>query len=222
MQFSGVRRGGATGLIGVLVAAGSLALAAAPAAAGGPVVVRGELARLHRQHYDYHYRNSNRNVFRRSRHFHPTKNVFRSSRYYQRRLEASYAGYPLLTVVQHGHHGKRGHTYVHPRRSPYGPSYDGEYYGGCPCGCSPVVVYNEAPAAPVEPAPPARPPRPKKITRADIEMLPVRVAKREAKQKAVLRTVTLPDGRVRTMITSVPIEETEPAPEEALTADTSG
>ena len=60
-------------------------------------VVRGEVARLLRQAYDYEHRNSNRNVFRKSRHFHPTRNIFRSSRHYQQKLAASSDGYPLRT-----------------------------------------------------------------------------------------------------------------------------
>ena len=66
-------------------------------------LLRGEMARLYRQAYDYRYRNSNRNVFRSSRHFHPTRNIFRSSQYYQRRLAASFDGYPRSTTVRYRH-----------------------------------------------------------------------------------------------------------------------
>ena len=76
----------------------------APVQTAAAQVVRGEAARLERQAYDYYFRNSNNNVFRRSRHFHPTKNVFRSSRYYQQRVRASTDGYPLRTIVRFTEH----------------------------------------------------------------------------------------------------------------------
>lgn len=196
-----------------------------PVAAEPPV--RGEVARLLRQAYDYEYRNSNNNVFRRSNHNHPTKNVFRSSRYYQRRLAASYSGYPLRTI----YHGPRGdRSVVYPRRQPYGPGeyYPGEYgdygygYGGGPCA-SPTTVVQQVHVT--QPAPEPAPEPRKQLTRADIEMVPIRVARRPATQKAEIKTVTLPDGRVRTIIASVPIEadtdspKEDEAPETALTAD---
>lgn len=199
MLITGLRPG-----IRLAVLAAAVVLAA-PAAAleDGPVYVRGEIARLARQAYDYNYRNSNRNVFRRSRHFHPTKNVFRSSRYYRDRLAASYAGYPLRTVVHHGHHsGEHGeHLFVYPRRQPYGPSLDGYYlgpeYGDLGWGDRSV-----------EPDPAAEEPeRRRPRSREEIEMVEIRVVEREPTQRAVLKTVIRPDGTVHTVITSEPIEE---------------
>lgn len=112
-----------------LVAATSLCLAAS--AAGEEIVitepvVRGEVARLLRQAYDYEHRNSNRNVFRKSRHFHPTRNVFRSSRHYQQKLAASSDGYPLRTFIRFGRSVDGGerelieYSYATHRRSPFG------------------------------------------------------------------------------------------------------
>ncbi len=89
-------------------------------------VVRGEVARLLRQAYDYEHRNSNRNVFRKSRHFHPTQNVFRSSRHYQQRLASSSDGYPRRTFVRFDRSVDGGpreqieYSFAHHRRSPFG------------------------------------------------------------------------------------------------------
>lgn len=115
-------------------AALALAFTAANVSAdpGEPIVVRGEMARLLRQAYDYHYRNSNRNVFRSSNHYHPTKNIFRSSNHYQRRLAASFDGYPLRTFVRYASHHdgearERTYSFAHHRRQPFGPG--GREYG---------------------------------------------------------------------------------------------
>lgn len=110
---------------------------AGEAAAGGRYRsgLRGEAARNARQSYDYYNRNSNRNVFRRSRHFHPTRNAFRSSRHYQQRLAASNDGYPLrsfsrYTKTVNGRRFNVQYDYAHHRRQPYGPSFQSDMYGG--------------------------------------------------------------------------------------------
>lgn len=189
----------------VLVAFALWLVPATPAVADYPFNARGEIARLGRQLYDFHYRNSNNNVYRRSNHNHPTKNVFRSSRYYEKRLAASYAGYPVRTIYHDGRGRQR--SIVYPRRHPYGPSFDGRYPNvvGCAQPAQPIYIIQEAPPAPApEPEP--------RVTRETIEMVPVRVVQREPKERAVLERVTQADGSVKTFIRSVPIGE-EPSDE---------
>lgn len=208
-------------------AAVGLAMAGSEATAGhrdGPYV-RGEVERLLRQSYDYYYRNSNNNVFRNSRHFHPTRNVFRSSRHYKQRLAASYDGYPLRSTLTFSRRIGDGPaipeqiSIVHPRRHPQGatgigydllPSYrvspglvdpylyDGPYR---------VIV----PRSSLDPEPILRKDEPR--DRDDIEMraINVNVERHEPTQRAVIRTVTRPDGTAKTIIASVPIERAEPS-----------
>jgi len=89
-------------------------------------VIRGEQARLLRQAYDYLHRNSNDNVYRNSRHHHPTRNVFRSSRHYKQRVAASSDGFPLRTFVRFGRSVDGGprelieYDFAHHRRRPFG------------------------------------------------------------------------------------------------------
>jgi hypothetical protein len=208
---------------------GAVLAVATPAAANdGVIVVRGELERLNRQAYDYHYRNSNRNVFRRSRHFHPTRNVFRSSRYYQQRLAASFDGYPLRTTYHgYGRHGRhKSYSVVYPRRAPYGPSpdgylvstlgcdeyddsYDRGYEEGYRRGADDVAYELEQ----------ARVERPRPRTRDEIETVVVHVHERQpAKQKAVMQRVVAADGTVRMVITSTPVAPASTPETEAPTA----
>jgi hypothetical protein len=205
-------------------------VAAVRAEASEPVVVRGETARLLRQAYDYQYRNSNRNVFRSSNHYHPTKNIFRSSNYYKRRLATSFDGYPLRTIVRYAsHHGGRAHEHVysfaHPRRQPYGPGWN-------ECGWwDPAISAGDLTRILIEgeetegdrfdaeritsPRAPTKTPR----SRWEIETVPVHLVEREPTQRAVMKTIDLPDGRTKTIITSEPIE---PALDEAWARLTSG
>lgn len=196
--------------------------------------VRGEAERLLRQAYDYQYRNSNNNVFRSSRHFHPTQNIFRSSRHYQQRLAASYDGYPLRTTIRYGRNNGRGRgrglheeviSFAHPRRSPQGPTgygydaYPVTYYGSAYPGfddvgygssgrrnymgaftpmytkaCDPEVIRNEL----LKPR-----------SRDEIEMVALSVPQREPTQQAVMKTITLEDGTMKTIISSVPKQPKE-------------
>lgn len=113
-------------LVGAVIAGGMTMHAVAADPLTDEPVVRGEVARLLRQAYDYEHRNSNRNVFRRSKHFSPTGNVFRSSQYYQRRLAASSDGYPVRSTTTFGRSVNGGkpdvieYSQAHHRRSPFG------------------------------------------------------------------------------------------------------
>jgi len=208
-----------SGLLGMFL---TLACASAMAVAAHPdeIVVRGEMARLLRQAYDYHYRNSNRNVFRSSNHYHPTKNIFRSSNHYQRRLAASLDGYPLRTIVRYtSHHDgearERVYSFAHHRRHPYGPG--GREYGWWDPGVSSddlarILIEQETTGeerfGAENPSPPQPPARTKPRSRWEIETVPLRVIERRPTQRAVVKTVNLPDGTTKTIITSEPIEET--------------
>ncbi|MHC4947808.1 MAG: tetratricopeptide repeat protein [Planctomycetota bacterium] len=184
----------------------------------------GEAGRLRRQAFDYYYRNSNNNVFRNSRHFHPTKNAFRSSRHYRQRVAASWDGEPRRTWVRFtehggrrgkGRHGRRGwsrersYSFAH-HNGRYDQDFvyftDGAYLGpdgywegdGYPL-YDPYGVpaaYDDGQLVPLGPPAPA-PPR----SRRDIEQVPIHVEERPTRQ-AVMRQVTQPDGRVRTVITN--------------------
>jgi len=206
-------------LLAAVVAALACTVTADRAQASEPIVVRGELARLLRQAYDYHYRNSNNNVFRSSNHYHPTKNIFRSSNHYQRRLAASFDGYPLRTIVRYtsrhdGEARERIYSFAHHRRHPYGP-------GACECGWSNSRVSSgdlafllleeeeaEAERINAREHAPQPPPRRKPRSRWEIETAPVHIVKREPTQRAVMKTVSLPNGGTKTIITSVPIDPT--------------
>ena len=193
----------------------------------GAPIVRGEMARLYRQSYDFYYRNSNRNIFRSSRHFSPTENIFRKSRHYQKKLAASYDGYPVQTTVRFVHHdGESSHvesySYVYPRRHPTGPiypingfinnrrGYPYDLYQG-PALYGGLDDFNEANSSwpndcqLLEHAPPSV-----SRERREIAMVPITVVKpappRPATQRAVLQTIVQPDGSVKTIITSAPIE----------------
>ncbi|MDY7107721.1 MAG: hypothetical protein SYC29_03705 [Planctomycetota bacterium] len=181
------------------------------AGASETIVVRGEMARLLRQAYDYHYRNSNNNVFRSSNHYHPTKNIFRSSNHYKRRLAASLDGYPLRTIVRYtSHHDgeprERVYSFAHHRRHPYGPGWAPGISNG---GLARILLEEEEAGAErfdaQEPAP-QPPPRKKPRSRREIETVPVHIIEREPTQRAVMKTVSLPQGGTKTIITSVPIE----------------
>ena len=199
----------------VLLAALILALMTPAAAADrdDPVIVRGELARLARQAYDYACRNSNRNVFRSSNHFHPTRNVFRSSNHYKKKLAASFDGYPLRTIVHYtegwnDEARRRSYSFAHHRRHPAGPVGPRPGWGTFDFGyeyASPELFADE-PDAPARAAAPAL--RPKPRSRSEIEMVEIRVEPRTPTQRAILQHITLPDGSVKTIITSEPIPAT--------------
>ncbi len=190
---------------------------AAEARGEDSVLVRGELARLARQAYDYQYRNSNGNVFRKSNHNHPTRNVFRSSNHYKRRLAASFDGYPIRTfesyTVRDGDRSRvRSRSYAYHRRHPQGAGINDFGWGN---GVGPYELgYERMPTGAVEgdewemePVEIEEEPRVAKRprTRSEIEMTVIRMEPREPKQRAVLRTVTLADGTVKTIIASEPI-----------------
>lgn len=207
-----------------------LVLGSSPVQAGytNDGLLRGEMARLYRQAYDYRYRNSNRNVFRSSRHFHPTRNIFRSSRYYQQRLAASFDGYPLSTTVryrhQEGEHDEEHvYTFTHPRRYPIGPTgaIGGLYGNVYPTYLNPgySVAYPTSfsydmpvDATRRQAGPDARTAyeRPRPRTRSEIEMVPVQVHRGEPTQEAIMQQIMQEDGTVRMIITSVPLEPEEP------------
>jgi len=219
--MTGKRSRSAAWRIGLLGGFLALACASAMAVAAHPdeIVVRGEMARLLRQAYDYHYRNSNRNVFRSSNHYHPTKNIFRSSDHYQRRLAASYDGYPLRTFVRYAsHHGdkSREHVYsfAHHRRQPYGPGgraggwWDSDVSRDDLARILIEQDETERERFDAEESAPQLPPRKKPRSRWEIETVPVRVIERRPTQRAVMKTARLPDGTTKTIITSEPIEQT--------------
>lgn len=196
-----------------------LLLGSSPVQAGhtNDGLLRGEMARLYRQAYDYRYRNSNRNVFRSSRHFHPTRNIFRSSRHYQQRLAASFDGYPLSTTVRYrhregDHNEEHVYTITHPRRHPTGPTggYGDVYPLYLDSGYSvayPTDLTYEVPFdATTQAGPDARTAyeRSRPRARSDIEMAPVQVHRAEPTQEAIMRQITQADGTVRMIITSVP------------------
>jgi hypothetical protein len=206
------------GLLGGFLA---LACAAATVSAdpGEPIVVRGEMARLLRQAYDYHYRNSNRNVFRSSNHYHPTKNIFRSSDHYQRRLAVSFDGYPLRTIVRYtSHHDgearQRVYSFAHHRRHPYGPGWieAGWWNPGVGLDDLARILIEEEETGEkrldADASVTQAPPRPKPRSRWEIETVPVRIIERQPTQRAVMRTVNLPDGTTKTIIASEPVEQT--------------
>ena len=212
-----------------------LVLVSSPVQAGPAIdgLLRGEMARLYRQAYDYHYRNSNRNVFRSSRHFHPTRNIFRSSRYYQQRLAASFDGYPLSTTVryrhQEGEHDEEHvYTFTHARRYPIGPTgaIGGLYGNVYPTYLNPgySVAYPTSfsydmpvDATRRQAGPDARTAyeRPRPRTRSEIEMVPAQVHRAEPTQEAIMQQITQEDGTVRTIITSVPRKPDESSLDEA-------
>ncbi len=211
MIQSKTRRGG---LFALAFAGALVAVPEANAQYADFPYVRGEAARLQRQAYDYYYRNSNRNVFRSSRHFHPTRNVFRSSRHYLQRLAASYDGFPLRTTVNFTEHTAdgpvlRSYSFAYPRRSPLGPVgfaledpyYDLDRYGtrgriGAPVyenrakGSNAILIL---------------PDRGAEEPREPIEMVNISAQVRPT-QRAVLKQMTQPDGTVRTIITSEPVD----------------
>ena len=214
------------GSVAVLVL-GSSPVQAGPTDDG---LLRGEMARLYRQAYDYRYRNSNRNVFRNSRHFHPTKNIFRSSRYYQQRLAASYDGYPLSTTVRYRHQegdhdDEHVYTITHPRRHPTGPTgglYSNVYPTYLDPGYSIVYPTNlsydlpfDAKRWPVGFDARTEHKRYRPRTRSEIEMVPVQVHRVEPSQEAIMQQVTQEDGTVRILITSVPRVSDDTSLEEA-------
>lgn len=209
-----------------------LLLIAIPVQAGhtndGPL--RGEMARLYRQAYDYQYRNSNRNVFRSSRHFHPTKNIFRSSRYYQQRLAASFDGYPLSTTVRYRHQEgdhdeEHAYTFTYPRRQPIGPTgglYGNVYPTYVDPGYSVVYPTNRSYDLPVDSTRRSAGPnsrseykRYRPRTRAEIKMVPVQVHRAEPSQDAIMQQITQEDGTIRILITSVPRMTVETTLDEA-------
>ena len=178
-----------------------------------PVIVRGELARLARQAYDYAYRNSNRNVFRSSNHFHPTRNVFRSSDHYRKKLAASFDGYPLRTIVHYtegcGDEAReRCYSFAHHRRHPTGPVGPHPGWGLGDLGyeyASPALLA-EPPTPHPETAEPAEPaPRRRPRSRHEIETVEIHVHPRKPTQRAVMQQIIQPDGSVKTIITSEPI-----------------
>ncbi len=163
--------------VGALLAVATLWLVpATPATADYPYGARGEVARLGRQLYDFHYRGR-----------HLSQDSIR------------YTGRPL-------HHG-----YTNQRIRPYPSSYR-RHYASHAAPYAPYASYaSYAPSAAIQPIyiiQEAPPPRPERLTREDIEMVPVGVAvePRKPTQKAVLEQVTLADGTVRAFIRSVPIE----------------
>ena len=185
-------------------------------------VVRGEVARLLRQAYDYEHRNSNRNVFRRSNHFHPTRNVFRSSRHYQQKLAASSDGYPLRTFVRFGRSVDGGpreqieYSYATHRRSPFGlpsieePGYEAlalrrgghaRPYQHRPYECATPrdsvsrQYQHDDVAQPIE----YRLITPESAETMDAERNDVRM---EARTDVVLRQIERDDGSVHTIITN--------------------
>ena len=209
-----------------------LVLVSSPLQAGpaNDGLLRGEMAQLYRQAYDYRYRNSNRNVFRSSRHFHPTRNIFRSSRYYQQRLAASFDGYPLSTTVryrhQEGDHDEEHvYTFTYPRRHPIGPT--GGLYGNVyptypDPGYSVVYPTNRSYDLPVDSTRRSAGPnsrseykRSRPRARSEIEMVPVQVHRAEPTQEAIIQQITQEDGTVRTIITSVPRKPDESSLDEA-------
>lgn len=156
-----------------------------------------EIERLERHAYDYYDRNSNGNVYRRSRHFHPTRNVFRSSRYYQQKLAASYSAYPLRTWVRYaetrnGQSRERSYNWAHPPADRYPRYRDAE-----------LIVTGPIVDADVAPSPAGGPALGRQRARRMARPTP---PTRPATQRPVMRTVTLPDGRTKTIIESVPIE----------------
>lgn len=183
-------------------------------------VIRGEMARVLRQAYDYEHRNSNNNVFRRSKHFSPFGNVFRSSQHYQQKLAASSDGYPLRTFVRYGRSVDGGesrlieYNYAHHRRSPFGlPTIEEQ-------GLEALVVGDEGGAVGWtgddyysvdrdwnEPHRTSRsfPPRERDFE----DELYIESEPSVPTETAVLRTETRPDGSTHTVITSVPINANE-------------
>jgi hypothetical protein len=191
---------------------GSMALGLSTARAEA-IVVRGEMARFARLVYDHQYRNSNGNVFRNSKHANPTRNPFRSSRYYRQRLAASTDGYPVQTWVRYDErigdvYIPREERYVYHSRSPRGPVGFGDVGGVPEAGLELLEIEDLDEGLGYEPEPARRPgvirtygrPRPKRPT-------PPPAPPRPASQRPVLEQVTGPDGKVRTVIRSVPIEE---------------
>lgn len=197
--------------------------------------VGGEVERLLRQAYDYQYRNSNRNIFRSSRHFHPTQNIFRSSRHYRQKLAASYDGYPVSTTIRYTHDSGQGHprgrgrgpheeviSFAYPHGSPLGPvgygygAFPVRYYGSAFPGFVDVRyglsgrprhegIFANRYAEDCD-AEPLRGARLKPRSRNEIEMVALSVPQHEPTQQAVMKTITLEDGTMRTIISSVPIQ----------------
>ena len=190
-----------------LGAAVALILIAMPRAAAAQTA-EGEMLRFLRQAEAYYEQNSNRNVFRNSRHYSPTRNVMRSSRHYQQRLAASADGYPVRSFGQftesiNGESFVRGWSYAHPRGDRYrvrpGQASRAAALGGRSFHDVPVdegfvdrgdgydaePLYADEPYAAIErPAPPRRP----------------------ATERAVLERIVRADGTISTIIRSVPIE----------------
>lgn len=217
--------------VSVIVLAGVLS---APARADDGLitepVIRGEQARLLRQAYDYAHRNSNNNVYRNSRHFHPTRNVFRSSRHYKQRVAASSDGYPLRTFIRFGRSvdGPNPklieYSYAHHRRSPFGlPSIEEPgleallFDGGRAYDRSPFATcssrrgwvhygsHHEGDVAGSRTAPPPEhAPHYQVITPEGTVTNPSNDSGNEqSAREAVLRTVRDDDGSLRTVITNL-------------------
>ena len=160
--------------------------------------VRGEAARQLRRIYETQYRS--RNVYRSSRHADPWQNPYRSSRHYQRELALSHDGYIVRTIV----HGDHGHHVPHSGLSPCLPPPC--TYAACPF---PRHLAHEHfdPVPPNEEIPP-----PPSLHQSSP---PSKSTAQEPTQEPVLKQITLPGGRIKTIITSVPVEvpkkSTQPA-----------
>lgn len=170
--------------------------------------VPGEAGRLLERMLDWAYHADDGNVYRNSRHAHPTQNPFRSSRHYRQKVASSWDGYPVRTFVRfdsragHGPRVAREYSYAHHGRIHGTGLLHGFDFRPCghalttSCDCPetapvtivvPVGVDAAGAGAPTPAARPAPPPR-------------------RPTERAVLREVREPDGTVRTVITSEPID----------------
>lgn len=169
-----------------------------------------ELQRLMRQAHDYRH-NSNNNVFRSSRHFSPDRNPFRASRHYLQKLAAAHEARPVRTIVQFDERvddGPRIHrefSFAHHLARYYDDAAPHRSFIGYPLvGPAGSVLLD-----PVE--------HPRAHEAARSAFAPAAAPARPTQQAAIKRVV-LPDGRVKTIIYSVPIDPLERAAGEAVAA----
>jgi len=182
----------------------------------------GEMLRFLRQAEAYFEHNSNNNVFRSSRHFHPSRNALRSSRHYRQRLAASNESYPVrsfgrYTETINGEQFVRSWDHAHPRGDRYTvrPEQSGPGHGLGPRGTSetslPIAID------------PVRAPE----GRTTVEAFAAhRAERRRPTQQAVMERVVNADGSISTLIRSVPIasvaDGAEPLAEPATASGDAG
>ena len=193
----------------IMIAVVAFAAVVSPAAADD---LRGEAARLARIAYDYAYRNSNNNVFRSSRHAHPTRNPFRSSRHYQQKLAASNDGYPLRSFTRLDRRTSRGssvveYSFAYPRSMRSGEAGIERYSIFDRAGGYGRIghLVDDAGGNRLGPRPADRSADSRQRRERRVEKpIPMRVIHREpvVVQEAFLRHEVLADGTVRTVISN--------------------